>query len=286
MIIDVSYAQGKIDWKAFSKDTSVDAVIIRAGFGRNNIDKQFASNIIGATKYKIPIGIYWFSYAYTTDMARDEARACLEAIKGYKVSLPIFFDWEYDSDLYARKQGVKPSKDLITRMNKAFCKTIEKAGYRAGYYLNLDYENNKIDCSQLKDYVKWYAQYASKAERSYDLWQYSSKVKVEGITANTVDANKPSDDFRAQFLNKKITAPKPTIKQGETGANVYRLQVCLNALGFTDVSKSRLATDGVYGIKTAQAVEAFKRKYKLPSKNGSIYGAVMYAKLKEVLSDV
>ena len=106
--------------------------------------------------------------------------------------------WEYDSDAYARKQGVKPTKDLITRMNKAFCKTIEKAGYVAGYYTNLDYEQNKIDCDKLTDYVKWYAQYADKAQSDYDLWQYSSKVKLAGITANTVDANKPSAEFRKQ----------------------------------------------------------------------------------------
>lgn len=281
MIIDVSYAQGKINFKALS---GIDGIIIRAGFGKNNIDKQFSNNIIGATKRKIPIGIYWFSYAYTTDMARKEAQYCLDAIKGYNISLPIFFDWEYDSEVYARKQGVKVTKDLITRMNKAFCKVIEKAGYTAGYYTNLDYEQHKIDCSQLKGYVKWYAQYSSKAQSTYDLWQYSSEVKVSGITQNLVDANKPSPAFYKRFIsNHNVNVPKPSLKQGDTGTKVYNLQACLNKLGFTDNANSRLALDGIYGIKTAQAVEKFKRKYKLSSTNGSVYGLLMYSKLKSLI---
>ena len=285
MIIDVSYSQGKIDYKALANSKTVDGIIIRAGFGKNNIDTQFSNNIIGAVKYGIPIGIYWFSYAYTTEMARREAEYCLSAIKGFKISLPIFFDWEYDSDAYARKQGVKPTKDLITRMNKAFCKTIEKAGYVAGYYTNLDYEQNKIDCDKLTDYVKWYAQYADKAQSDYDLWQYSSKVKLAGITANTVDANKPSAEFRKRFLEKKLTAPLPTLDQGNTGTRVYNLQSCLNSLGITDNAGAMLKLDGIYGIKTAQAVFKFKQKYKLASKNGSHYGSKMYAKLKTLMEE-
>lgn len=285
MVIDVSYAQGKIDFKKLANSKSIDGIIIRAGYGKNNIDEQFQNNIIGATKYGIPIGIYWFSYAYTPDMARAEAEYCINAIKGYKISLPIFFDWEYDSEVYARKHNVKVSRDLITRLNKAFCKAIEKAGYVAGFYTNLDYEQHKIDCSKLTDYVKWYAQYASKAQSDYDLWQYSSKVKVDGVTANTVDANKPSAEFRKRFLEKKLTAPLPTLDQGNTGTRVYNLQSCLNSLGITDDSNAMLKLDGIYGIKTAQAVFKFKKKYNLASNNGSHYGSKMYAKLKTLMEE-
>lgn len=41
-------------------------------------------------KIKKKVGIYWFSYAYTEEMARKEANYCLNAIKNYDIDYPIF----------------------------------------------------------------------------------------------------------------------------------------------------------------------------------------------------
>ena len=278
MIIDVSYSQGKIDFNKLSKEKELQGIIIRAGYGKNNIDTQFQHNIVQATKHKMKIGIYWFSYAYTVDMARKEASYCLDAIKGYDIKLPIFFDWEYDSEVYARKNGVKPNRALITDMNKAFCDVVEKHGYVAGYYSNLDFEQSKLNVNELKKYVKWYAQYSTKASKDYDLWQYSSKAKLAGITANTVDANKPSAEFTKKFLSDKLKVPKAPLNYKDTGNEVKELQQCLNK-----TLNLHLKVDGIYGNLTAEAVAKFKEKYKLSSYNGKHYGNIMKAKLETLI---
>lgn len=183
-LIDISKHQGNINFDAVKAD-GVDGVIIRAGFGRNNIDEKFYKNIEGCEKAGLPVGIYWFSYAYSVGMAANEALYCLDAIKGHKITLPIFFDWEYDSNDYAKKKGVRATETLVTAMTQAFCKSISDAGYKAGYYLNEDYRLHMIDETKLGRYHSWYARYNATVNPSgYDIWQYSSKGKVKGINGD------------------------------------------------------------------------------------------------------
>lgn len=191
-IIDVSHHQGKIDWNKV-RQTDVEGVIIRAGYGNGNVDNEFKRNIREVFDYGFThVGIYWFSYAYSTNMAINEALECIKLIEPYKnrLDLGVYFDWEYDSMNYAKKNGVKPDKNLITCMNISFCNVLENNGYIAGYYLNEDYAKNYIMVEMLNKYRKWYARYSSKARptNAY-LHQYSSKGKVDGIKGN-VDMNK------------------------------------------------------------------------------------------------
>lgn len=188
-IIDVSEHQGVIDWSKVKED-GVEGAIIRAGYGKGNLDEQLYNNLDGAVANGLNIGIYWFSYAYTEDMAIKEAEYCHKAIVKYKkhINLPVFFDWEYDSMDYANRQGVEPSKQLITDMNRVFCVNIQSKGYVAGYYVNYDYSKNHVDCSQLEEWKKWYAQYTKKQQKNNYIWQYTSSGQVAGIDGN-VDLN-------------------------------------------------------------------------------------------------
>ena len=183
-LIDVSYHQKNIDFDKVRK-SGIEGVIIRAGYGQNNIDQKFNQYIQNAIKVGMHIGIYWFSYAYTEDMARHEALYCLQAIEPYRkyIDLPIFFDWEYDSYDKAQEHGISPSKTLITQMNVVFCETIKKSGYMAGYYVNLDYSKNYVNEDKLKQYKRWYARYISTPQtNNCYLWQYNTKGKVPGIS--------------------------------------------------------------------------------------------------------
>lgn len=191
-VIDVSYNQGVINWDKV-RQTDVDGVIIRAGYGSAHIDKQFIRNINEVLRYGFShVGVYWFSYAYTIAMATNEAKAINEIIFPYRdrLDLGVYFDWEYDSMRYAKERGYKPDRKLITDMNIAFCEQIKDLGYIAGYYTNEDYQKQYIDTTQLKDFRKWYARYSSKAKpvNAY-LHQYSSKGRVDGIKEK-VDLNK------------------------------------------------------------------------------------------------
>ena len=189
-IIDVSHHQGNVDWKRVRE--TVDGVIIRAGYGKGNIDEKWYKNIKGVIDNGFPyVGIYWFSYAYTVSMAVNEALECMKLISPFKdkINLGVYFDWEYDS-MRVVKKHVTPTKELITNMNIAFCTTLQSQGYKAGYYLNEDYKKNWIDVSRLSSFRQWYARYSSKAvPTGAYLFQYSSKGLVAGIEGN-VDVNR------------------------------------------------------------------------------------------------
>ena len=201
-LVDVSSHNGTIDWTKV-KNSGISAAILRAGYGKNTVDAQFRRNATNANKVGMPIGIYWFSYAYTVNQAKQEAKKCIETIKQYKITLPVFFDWEYDSMRYAKQYGVTPDKYLITEMHKAFCEEIDKAGYTAGIYYNRDYKNNHIYVNQLTKYVQWYAYYNSKLDGTKcDLWQYGEGTGVPGIYSSRVDKNYLINDSLLSKINK------------------------------------------------------------------------------------
>ena len=215
--IDVSEHQGRINWEQVKGN--IDFAILRAGYGRNNIDKQFIRNIEECNRLGIPVGIYWFSYAWNTEMATNEARYVLEAIKGYRVDYPISFDLEYDTLNYASKNGVTIGKRLATDMINAFCSTIENAGYKAMNYANPDFINNKFYNNEV-NYPLWLAWYGVSEDRAKDynpsMWQYSESGSIPGIGTNSVDMNYCYKDF----LKKDFTLENATTTNVDTELNI------------------------------------------------------------------
>lgn len=180
--LDVSKWNGIIDWDKIEK-AGVKFVIFRAGYGsKANSDIYFKKNIEGAIKHHMIIGIYWFSYAQTESMAANEAKQCIKTIKAYKknITLPIFYDFEYDSVKRANSNGVRINKDKASKMADSFCKTIEKSGYKAGIYTNIDYANRYFNRSVLNKYNTWIAQWADNCTYRYKyiIWQKSSSYYV------------------------------------------------------------------------------------------------------------
>lgn len=273
IILDISHHHSAIDWDK-AKKAGIDGAIIRAGRGSVGLDRMFHTHIKGAISAGVPVGVYYFSYAYTPKMAKREAAKCLEIIKPYKekIKLPVFFDWEYDSMAFARKNGVRPGCDLITAMHKAFLEPIEQSGYRGGYYSNRDYiASGYIDRKALAGYVFWYARYTSTKQTDCDLWQYTETGKIRGIGGSfdlsrvinekIMDAVPPSQ--AAPKEEKKTTARKSkvdilgginmrTIKNGSTGKAVKIWQVIVG-----------VPMDGIFGSQTEAATREFQKKKKL-----------------------
>lgn len=204
--IDVSEHQKTVNWSQV-KDAGVKFAMIRAGYGRNNVDEYFHQNAKNALAAGIPIGIYWFSYAYNVQMAKNEANYAIALAKQYDVTWPICYDLEYDTIRYASQNGVTITKSLATQMAKAFCDTVKAAGYTPMNYSNLDYYNNYFEMSQLP-YDLWYAQYASKPSiDGMEIWQYSSSGSVPGVSGNC-DVNYAYKDYGAKAEPvKKVTQP-------------------------------------------------------------------------------
>ncbi len=188
--IDVSVWNGTIDWTKVAK-SGVNYAIIRCGFrgsseGGLYADNKFAQNISNATKAGIKVGVYFFTQAVTEAEAVEEASMCINLVNGYSLAYPIFIDVESSG---GRADGL--SKDQRTAIINAFCKTVANSGYKAGVYANKNWFENKINASSLTGYTIWLAQYASKATYSqtrYDMWQYSSKGSISGISGD-VDLN-------------------------------------------------------------------------------------------------
>ena len=97
-------------------------------------------------------------------------------------------DWEYLGGSTARTYGVEPAE--VTAGIAAFCDRVAREGYRPMLYFNAYCGYIKMDLRQLTDYDFWYAEYADKPNFRYhfQMWQYSSKGKVDGISGN-VDMN-------------------------------------------------------------------------------------------------
>ena len=189
MGIDVSKWNGSIDWNAV-KNSGVSYVIIRVGYrgssqGSLIDDPTFKTNIKGATAAGLKVGVYFFTQAVDEVEAVQEASMVLDRISGYKISYPVFLDVEASGG-----RGDKIDSATRTAVCKAFCNTIQNAGYTAGIYANKTWLTGKMDAGALGSYKIWLAQYAAAPTYTgrYDLWQYKSTGKVSGISGN-VDLN-------------------------------------------------------------------------------------------------
>lgn len=232
--IDVSKHQGLINWNRV-KAAGIQFAMIRAGYGKNNIDTQFVRNITECNRLGIPVGVYWFSYALNEKMAAEEAQKVLEIIRPYKVEYPVVFDLEYDTIEYAKKKGITINKAMASKMVEAFCSTIEKAGYYAMNYANLDYLRNMFDPGLRTKYDLWYAQYASEMNSqvgNVGIWQYTSSGKVDGISGN-VDMNIAYKDYKAIISKAGLNKPSRVVRvQIETDLTKDGLLQALASAGF------------------------------------------------------
>lgn len=201
--IDVSYHNGIIDWKKVKQ--SVDFAIIRAGYGKSTMDKQFINNICGAHTAGLKIGIYWFIYAANMDEAILNAKMCEKCIERYKdiITMKVWADWEYDSD--KRNPQTKESRTAIVI---AFCDYLFSQGYEVGVYSNVDYLTSKF--GDLSEYPLWLAKYSSnKGNYNPFMWQNSSTGRIAGISTN-VDmniyyGNMPAGESNAEPMVKEFS---------------------------------------------------------------------------------
>ena len=215
--IDVSEHNGVIDWSKV-KSAGIQFAMIRAGYGRGNIDKQFVRTISECNRLGIPCGVYWFSYAYTVEMARNEAKFCLGAVKPYKLDYPIAFDFEYDSANFAKKKGVVVTEKLVSDMTRAFCGAVEQAGFYALNYSNGDYLARYFDDDAEKRYGLWLAAPGKSAPtRACQIWQYGWNGSVAGISGN-VDMNIAYVNFPA-IINKAPAAEEKQKKWYEANGS-------------------------------------------------------------------
>ena len=214
--VDLSTWQSGIDWATASQ--YIDFAILRASFATTT-DNQFYSHANGCTKYGVPFGVYVYSYAETVDEAIAEANYVLEVIKGYDLALPIYFDFEDEC-----QSGLSTSQ--ITAIVKAFCTTIQEAGYEAGIYSFLGWFNSYFTDPYFDTLPKWVAQLYDTCTYTdgVRMWQYSWTGSIPGMSGE-IDCNYYYGEFLGQssdtsYLSKCTSYPSNLKVTGNANATI------------------------------------------------------------------
>ena len=191
--IDVSKHQGTIQWDKVK--SNIDFAILRCGFG-SDIARQddvcFEKNVAECERLNIPFAVYLYSYATTEQKIDSEIAHTLRMIGSHK-PFCVYIDMEDSST-------TKLGKAKLTAFAKRFCEGIKAKGFKVGVYANENWCKNYLDIAELhkSGYSIWCAKYSDNKPNiaaPYDIWQYSSKGKVDGINGN-VDMNYMYNDVR------------------------------------------------------------------------------------------
>lgn len=208
-LIDLSYHNNNIDFTKVK--TQIHGILLRCGYGSNQInqdDKKFTEYAQACILQQIPFGVYLYSYAKTAQEAVSEAEHCLRLLNPYKgrLSYPVYLDLEEPG-----------TESKVVERVLIFAEIIEKNSFQCGIYSNESWWNTYLTDSRLDKFTKWVAKYGKNdgmphdkpnISSAYDIWQYTSAGKIDGINGN-VDMNICYRDFPSE-LSDKI---KPNISQ-------------------------------------------------------------------------
>ena len=216
-IIDISQFNNVTNWSKV-KATKIP-VIIRIGYrgsktGIITYDPRYKEYLKACEDYGIEHYQYFFPCSITDAEAHEEARFIKSEAKGL-----VWLDSEVvQRDKSGRSD--KLSKEKRTRMLRIICEDLLKWGIPVGIYASRSWLYNNIDMSQIPaDAVKntWVAEYGvtmTKYTGYFVMWQYSSKVSVDGISGN-VDISNQYLDFHTK-INGKETSINQTAKTSST----------------------------------------------------------------------
>ena len=235
LIIDVSEHNGVIDWEKV-KAAGIQGAIIRTTWGTYGVDKQYKRNIEECLRLDIPFGVYHYSYTgdgvdkvnssgrinYLVSQAKEEANFFVDHIAPYehKMKLPAFMDVEDDSRALYLGQLSNRELSIVCHI---FTEVVGNYGFIPGLYANKNWFENKLNYDNPNDYYNgwqmtdvrglyrnWVAEYGKNTGKPsasestidiyHDIWQYTSKGKVDGITGN-VDLNYQYEDYDEMIIN-------------------------------------------------------------------------------------
>ncbi len=203
---DFSYHQGKIDASKFKNEILFGILRVQAGYTfedpmHKNYEKQFIDN-------KIPFAEYAYGCYVSVSDAIAEAKSFLKRITNQvpKNKLRLAIDIE--------KNACKSKQELVSA-TQAFVNTVKNAGYDCGIYSGA-YFFNSNNLKSIKCDFRWIASYALhddgkphfRPSISFDLWQFSSKGHLSGVTENTVDLNLPSGSNIVKYFTGETVVSK------------------------------------------------------------------------------
>jgi lysozyme len=177
--IDVSYAQGKIDWqkvKSMEEDSvHISFAFIKATEGIMSVDPYFQRNWREAPKVGIICGAY--HYFKPSKNGKWQAKFFLQTVKIEKGDLPVVVDVE-------ELNGVTPVK--MRQELKDFLTYIQtKTGVKPIIYSGISFYQDYL-AGYFDENILWVANYHQaelkvNSSTNWLFWQHSDKATISGI---------------------------------------------------------------------------------------------------------
>lgn len=241
--VDLSTYQRNVDYKSL-KESGIDFAIIRCGYGKDEgqKDDMFEIHYKGCKDAGIKVGAYLYSYCSAVENADLEAKNCLELIAGKYFELPVFYDVE-------EERTANLGRVCVTEICLRFCKAIEKAGYRAGVYANLNWFKNYINSEIIinEGYKIWLAQWEINyptADFNFDIWQFTDNLEDRGIDGN-------------YLINESVMVVDSVEKPIDNSIKELAVDVILGKFGNGEERKNKL------GIKYSEVQELVNQIYNI-----------------------
>lgn len=256
--IDISEFNGNVNISALKN--LIDFAIIRCGYGgdyESQDDTEFEANVSKCEAAGVPYGVYLYSYAKNTDMAKSEAEHTLRLLKG---KLPLYGVW------YDVEDSTLPADETLIDNVITYCDTVKAAGYYCGVYSFLYWMQTRLNSPGLAEYDKWVAQWNDTLDYSGNagMWQFTNNAVLNG---KRFDMNYAFRDY-------------PTLIRGMEGTGMTREEVA--QLAREEAESVYLKNEERY--KTVDSLpewarEAVRRVYSELELNGTGNGAEGSAKI-------
>lgn len=215
--IDVSVYQGDINFEQV-KNSGIEVVYIRAGYGVSVTDPKFEENYTNATKAGLKCGAYYFVTARNTEQAYLQATRFAELISGKTFAARPAMDFEEFGSL---------GKNGINIVGLAFMQKLQELTGIVPILYTDAYNASETWDWNFAQFPLWVADYdaeepyvTSNIWQSYAGFQYSDRGEIPGIYGN-VDLDRFTSSV---FLNgasevtptKSPDAIRYTVMRGDT----------------------------------------------------------------------
>lgn len=202
-IIDVSEWQGVIDWNSVVRD-DVTLSIIRIQDGSSHQDLKYMENLQKCINAGGKYAVYAYFRGTSTSDAQQEARDFYQRVQRVVANKqqPVF----YAIDVESTEMGGNVSQ--MRAGIEAFMSQLNSLGvpdHKIVLYI-ANHLYNSFNLNTARAGAIWIPSYgqndgsivnSTKPTHPYDLWQYTSKGRVNGIAGNVDMNTEPSDKFKA-----------------------------------------------------------------------------------------
>ena len=215
--IDVSVYQGDIDFEQV-KNSGIEVVYIRAGYGFSVTDPKFEENYTNATKAGLKCGAYYCVTERNTEQAYLQATRFAELISGKTFAARPAMDFEEFGSL---------GKNGINIVGLAFMQKLrELTGIVPILYTDAYNASETWDWN-FAQFPLWVADYSAEEPyvtsniwQSYAGFQYSDRGEIPGIYGN-VDLDRFTSSVFLNGANEVTPTKSPdairyTVKRGDT----------------------------------------------------------------------